>query len=488
MGAGAIPVLIDLLGMPIAIEHAASTLQCLLGTADPAHPCKDAVFVFGGVEVMADLVGLESTASEEAKSHVVACLLNLMHSSNSRKDALIEIPGLVDSVIAQLEGEVLLARRAAVTFIRNLTVGSQDRKDRVVAAGAIPKLAAVIKLPERKVHTAVAQRYLVVRVQGAVTLQSLAHERPDSVKMMVAEDGLLETLREVLRLCAKGSGTFAKFTRALPLPAGIESKDIKAIEALCSTLKCALGRDAPDGSEPATPSRIARQLSDAAKRVAGTVADTAKAAADSAKAAAADYRSSGSSSNSRGGTGAFERAAAAAAAETAEVSEMNGVEFTVPFGDFLNDGTAGNMSTAINVIAPPEETPLRPRRSWLPFGKTAAEKAAEEEAAAAIAAAKAAKTPKFTGPMPVLDHNDPQEKILRRVTEQTLRKEFRSSGGECTPTQIAERFKDQLNDPTYGLENRVRFRPVQPTSAWRSMCMRLMTMVCARVCGGGRWG
>lgn len=47
MQSGAIPVLIDLLGMPVAMEHAALTLQCLLGTSDPTHPCKDAVFVFG---------------------------------------------------------------------------------------------------------------------------------------------------------------------------------------------------------------------------------------------------------------------------------------------------------------------------------------------------------------------------------------------------------------------------------------------------------
>ena len=60
---------------------------------------------------MADLVGDRSTAPPIAKSHVIACLLNLMHSSDDRKNALVDIPGLLLSVIAQLEGEVLLARR-----------------------------------------------------------------------------------------------------------------------------------------------------------------------------------------------------------------------------------------------------------------------------------------------------------------------------------------------------------------------------------------
>ena len=44
---------------------------------------------------------------------------------------------------------------------------------------------------------------------------------------------------------------------------------------------------------------------------------------------------------------------------------------------------------------------------------------------------------------------------VSQVTEQTLRREFKTSGGQCTPLQIALRFKQQLNDPDYGSENRV---------------------------------
>eukprot|EP00041_Stephanoeca_diplocostata_P019606 m.425831 g.425831 ORF g.425831 m.425831 type:complete len:882 (+) comp21348_c0_seq3:166-2811(+) len=62
--------------------------------------------------------------------------------------------------------------------------------------------------------------------------------------------------------------------------------------------------------------------------------------------------------------------------------------------------------------------------------------------------------------VPVLDARDPKEVMLRQVTEQTLRREFQTSGGQCTPLQIALRFKQQLNDPDYGSENRVRFRDV----------------------------
>lgn len=299
-------------------------------------------------------------------------------------------------------------------------MGSQERKDKVVVAGAITKLAALLKCPPR-IHTSVAKSYLAIRVEAGVTLQSLAHERPNDVQLMIAEVGIVGDVKEVMRLCSKGSGSFS-FTKSTTLPAGIEQRDINAVHALHTTLKSAAAAVAA----AETPSRMPKlpsfaAVSNAAKRVAGSVADTAKAAAGSAKAAAAGVSTtSASSSEQPAGAG------------------------------------GGRASAAAPVPAMPS------RRSWLPFGQSSAEKAAAKEAAAAAAkaVAEANKKPKFTGPMPVLDTKDPQEKILRRVTEQTLRKEFRSSGGECTPIQIADRFKDQLNDPSYGLENRVRFRDV----------------------------
>jgi hypothetical protein len=63
-------------------------------------------------------------------------------------------------------------------------------------------------------------------------------------------------------------------------------------------------------------------------------------------------------------------------------------------------------------------------------------------------------------PEPTLDAADPNEKLLRRVTEQTLRREFKLAGGKVTPTQIADRFRSQLVDTSYGAENRARFRAV----------------------------
>lgn len=317
-------------------------------------------------------------------------------------------------------------------------MGSQERKDKVVVAGAITKLAALLKCPPR-IHTSVAKSYLAIRVQAGVTLQSLAHERPNDVQLMIAEVGIVGDVKEVMRLCSKGSGSFS-FTKSTTLPAGIEQRDINAVHALHTTLKSAAA--AVVAAE--TPSRMPKlpsfaAVSNAAKRVAGSVADTAKAAAGSAKAAAAGVSTTSASSSEQ-------PAGAGASGGSTSAATIGGA----------GGGGGGRASAAAPVPAMPS------RRSWLPFGQSSAEKAAAKEAAAAAAkaVAEANKKPKFTGPMPVLDTKDPQEKILRRVTEQTLRKEFRSSGGECTPIQIADRFKDQLNDPSYGLENRVRFRDV----------------------------
>jgi hypothetical protein len=112
---------------------------------------------------------------------------------------------------------------------------------------------------------------------------------------------------------------------------------------------------------------------------------------------------------------------------------------------------AGSMWGAIGSRA---ATLASAKRKLALLGTTA------REFAIGTASRKAAVEDSTGNTEPVLDFDDPNEVMMRRVTEKTLRSEFTKAGGRVTPTQIAERFKQSLNDREYGPENRVRFRDV----------------------------
>ena len=64
--------------------------------------------------------------------------------SGERKTQLIEMENLLDTILNLLDEENVGVRRVAATFVRNLSVNSEDRKRIIVEAGAIAKLAKSI--------------------------------------------------------------------------------------------------------------------------------------------------------------------------------------------------------------------------------------------------------------------------------------------------------------------------------------------------------
>eukprot|EP00039_Didymoeca_costata_P029604 m.25436 g.25436 ORF g.25436 m.25436 type:complete len:543 (+) comp7706_c0_seq1:120-1748(+) len=361
--AGGIPALLDLMDTE-SQESACHTLQCLVGTTDEHDNCKLAIIACGGLPILKSVIANHAN-SDKTRSHAVATIINVMHSSDERKDMLVSDDVFLQSIRSLLHQttEVSGMARSAATFVRNVVVGSERRKQIIADCGVIHELCGL--LSPNSYNNDSNSRLVIAPVMAACALQALAIKSPQRIKLILRDVHVIENLKALIRILEpRNSLGFAKTS---PHTGYINAGDIRACKGLCTSLEDHL-------KSPNKPllTNAFTILQDAAVRAA-----------------------------------------------------QHGKAITTTGKSSLFDGRKGTKQNQDTLIG-------------LPAGQG-----------------------QFAGkPEPVLDLEDPQEKMLRRVTEQTLRREFKTAGGECTPLQIADRFKTQLSDPEYGLENRVRFSDV----------------------------
>jgi len=135
----------------------------LLGSGDGQTACKDALVRVGAVTVLAAQLVAEgpltqvmpaapaacwmhlSPASLEAIAedrmyHCLAALLNLLRSQEELKNKVVNATGLLPTIVMFLASCHDATRRAALSLLATIMIGSKERREAVALAGAIQPL------------------------------------------------------------------------------------------------------------------------------------------------------------------------------------------------------------------------------------------------------------------------------------------------------------------------------------------------------------
>ena len=436
--ADAVPALVNLLHNPVVSEASSWALQVLAAVNNPTDPCREEIINCSGLVVMMDMVVHRSPPNTH-KRHCVCCMHNLALGSDFVKDLFANDRPFVEALLEHLDDPTM--RSTSAVLLAQMSVGSDDRKDALGDVGAIEIISdTLVNLPDAE---------LVTKAPLSLCLRALIEDDPERA-FKLQQNSLTVSKLSLMVHDSESAGAIVKaklnrwgFAAVGSTPASSTKSKQERYQAHLRTIVAAVKRVSTTRNE------------------AGKVLEVGQARIQSNRT----YNSSPGTSSP-----------ASAAAEIHTHSSTVTVDPTAPDGDVGSTlstavwsklgSAAGSIGESahrkLSKLATAKRTLGFSRPSFLnrgtadPFDGTTTNRAVSPTSTSS----KKVRSKRSFSPEPKLNAADPNERLLRRVTEQTLRREFKLAGGKVTPTQIADRFRSQLVDPDYGAENRARFRAV----------------------------
>eukprot|EP00038_Savillea_parva_P020041 m.30309 g.30309 ORF g.30309 m.30309 type:complete len:784 (+) comp4691_c0_seq1:38-2389(+) len=415
--AEAIPALLQLVYSSPEVGEVCWILQLLGASLDPEDRCKRAILDEHGVVMLIDVCE-RAGLSESARAHCLAALYNLAIGCDDLLDVYAQSTELLRAILADIrEGEAFGAQ-PGLRLLRLITSDTDD--------------ARLTRLTEHGVLDAVVDRF---KMDGPLSNAQVA-ALPCLLNLV---KGSAERAQRVAVLDANGGRLTA---RLMELRRLLQNKACPSLleRGMASVVALAMGPAfASSKSDPKAQSASADK---ALKDVDEVLARMRVGRRLSVEGGSTPRSSLETPSSSTGWATIAEDGADNAVTQ----SEGGASTTTGPQNKLVNAmrGAWGNAPARL----------ASAKRKLALFGATATGFASN------TGTRNATETDKPTWDEPVLDPDDPNEVMMRVVTEKTLRKEFMKAGGRCTPAQIAGRFKKSLNDREYGPENRVRFRDI----------------------------